>query len=261
MFLISSDLPREVEIHCTKCNEKIPITVTEEHLEGASTGLVTLLHVHGNPPHAVMVYLDKQLSVRGIEYPAALQIREAEPQVEVEIESDLSVLVELLHEDKGTAISNFTKILSQLLLGNWVYFVKEGEINAEDLMDGLKDLITMRETLVFSISMSEMDTVRGRRPVIYDLGHFVFISEGIDVDSKHLEKLVKNSLRRKNAFSKLKDELQSITASYIQLREILASGNRPSVEELADQIQVHKGLVPLLLKMGESEGLDISRYK
>ncbi len=56
-----------LRIYCQSCKRDVDISVAKEVVENADTFPVSHAHLHGNPPHVITLYLDRQLNVRGSE--------------------------------------------------------------------------------------------------------------------------------------------------------------------------------------------------
>ncbi len=53
---------------CKICGEKLTVEVPASLLENATRFPVEYAHVHGNPPHGMTLYFDKQFQLRGTEF-------------------------------------------------------------------------------------------------------------------------------------------------------------------------------------------------
>ncbi|MHA2080781.1 MAG: hypothetical protein ACW99H_06525, partial [Candidatus Thorarchaeota archaeon] len=99
---MTDDESPELYTFCTECQQNVPLEVTEEDIEKAKTGLVSVLSIHGDPQHAILVYLDMNLKARGIEYPSLLQVKESSSA-----EDEESTIVEDDIHDLSSIISAF----------------------------------------------------------------------------------------------------------------------------------------------------------
>ncbi|MCF2137637.1 MAG: hypothetical protein K9W43_10445 [Candidatus Thorarchaeota archaeon] len=59
----------QVTVHCEQCNKPVSIDVSEDEFGNSPDGILRIMFVHGDPLHAIVVYIDRQLRVRGIECP------------------------------------------------------------------------------------------------------------------------------------------------------------------------------------------------
>ncbi|MHA2240740.1 MAG: hypothetical protein ACXACE_03965 [Candidatus Thorarchaeota archaeon] len=76
---------KQVYVFCDKCKENVSLDITDDDIESSKTGLTTVISVHGTPQHAILVYLDKNLKARGVEYPSVLQVQSLAPSGRVMI--------------------------------------------------------------------------------------------------------------------------------------------------------------------------------
>jgi hypothetical protein len=56
-----------LRIYCQSCKRNVEISVVPEIIDKSDTFPVSHAHLHGNPPHVITVYLDRQLNIRGSE--------------------------------------------------------------------------------------------------------------------------------------------------------------------------------------------------
>lgn len=63
-----------VNVECRICNDIIPMMVNKDDIKSSSSGTFNIIFVHGDPPHGINVYIDRNLTVRGIEYPDMFNI-------------------------------------------------------------------------------------------------------------------------------------------------------------------------------------------
>lgn len=63
------------ELNCPICNEKQKIGVEIGHLQSITDFPFSHIYLHGNPVHAMVVYIDKQFHVRGTEGCASIDIK------------------------------------------------------------------------------------------------------------------------------------------------------------------------------------------
>ena len=255
---------KEVYVFCNECKQNVPLEVTEDHIDKAKGGIITILSVHGTPQHAIIVYLDMNLKTRGIEYPSILQVKEGEPDIAVSdtIEDtihDLNSVISSFGEKEETAIVNFSQITAQIIAGNFLYLIHNNTSIAKVVKDQLDTLFTGQKSSVFVISYDEIDTVSGMRPTLFDLQYGSFISKGVDIDTEHFEKIIKEVLNDPNAFSLLKNEYRKLMYSYKKLWGLLSSGARSYThKKLAYLVSIDQSLLPLLLKMAENDGVDVA---
>jgi len=257
--------PSEVYVFCNICKENVPLEITEDDIERAKTGLISVISVHGTPQHAVLVYLDMNLKARGVEYPSLVQVNEA---VSLEAEQaatvsedifDLNSIISSFGEKQEQAIKSFAHISAQLVAGNSLYLIHNNTSIGRVVKDQIDSLFTEEKPASFVITFDDIDFVAGMRPTIYDLQYGFFISEGIAIDTSYFEQIIKDALGSPNGFSILKNEYRKLKYSYRRLWEILSSGARTYThKKLAYLVSIDLSLIPLLLRIAENDGVDIA---
>ncbi|MDF1537560.1 MAG: hypothetical protein P1Q69_01480 [Candidatus Thorarchaeota archaeon] len=63
-----------VSVHCKLCDTPIKLDVSKDELAAQTDGIFRVMVAHGEPLHAIIVYVDKNCRVRGIEYPDSVQV-------------------------------------------------------------------------------------------------------------------------------------------------------------------------------------------
>ncbi len=261
---MSDDERDQVYVFCNVCQENVPLDVDESEVEKASSGLATVISVHGNPQHAILVYLDKQLKARGIEYPSLLQVKDS-PKVETitempkeEVLYELASVISSFGEKQEDALKAFAQITAQIIVRNNIYLIHANRDIGNVVKNQLDALFTDQETSLAVISFDEMDGVSGMRPTIFDLQHCAFISKGVAIDTDVFEKFVGDAIKDINGFSLLKNEFSKLMYSYRRLWELLSSGARKYTRKrLAYLISIDQALMPLLLQVAENDGVDV----
>ncbi|MFW9786241.1 MAG: hypothetical protein ACFFE2_01820 [Candidatus Thorarchaeota archaeon] len=257
----------EVYAFCNICKENVPLDITEDEMEKAKTGLISVISVHGTPQHAILVYLDMNLKARGVEYPSLLQVTEGtsggETATVKEDVIDLNSIISSFGEKQEQAIKAFAHISAQLIAGNSLYLIHKNKSIGRVVKDQIDSLFTDEKPASFVITMDEIEYVTGMRPTIYDLQFGSFISEGIAIDTSYFEQIIKDALGSPNGFSMLKNDYHKLKYSYRRLWELLSSGARTYThKKLAYLVSIDLSLIPLLLRMAENDGVDVaSRVK
>jgi len=262
--MTEDDEQKQVYVFCNVCKENVPLDISESDLESAKSGIATVLSVHGDPQHAILVYLDKQLKVRGAEYPSVLQVK-GSPSIEVDsalpaedTTHDLKSVISSFGEKEDDAITSFTQLAAQIILGNSLYLIHNNSSFAKVVKEQLDSIFTDQRTSLFVISYDEMDTVSGMRPTIFDLQYGTFISKGVAVEAEYFEQLVKDALKSQNGFTVLKNEFSKLIFSYRRLWELISTGVKKFTRKrLAYLVSIDLSLLPLLLKMAENDGVDV----
>ncbi len=266
---MSDEESPEIYAFCTICKQNVPLEVTKEDIEKAKTGLISVLSIHGDPQHAILVYLDKNLKARGIEYPSLLQVKESD-SIEgdkVSIAEDethnLSSIISSFGEKQDQAIKSFAQISAQLIAGNTLYLIHNNTSIGKVVKDQLDSLFTDQKVSSFVISYDDIGNVSGMRPTMFDLQYGSFISEGISLDTEHFEQLIRDAIGSLNGFNILKNDYRKLKYSYRRLWELLTAGARVYTrKKLAYLVSIDLSMIPLLLRMAENDGVDVaSRVK
>jgi len=265
---MSDEASPEIYAFCTICKQNVPLEVTKEDIEKAKTGLISVLSIHGDPQHAILVYLDKNLKARGIEYPSLLQkesdsVNGDKASIVEDDTHDLSSIVSSFGEKQDQAIKSFAHISAQLIAGNTLYLIHNNKSIGKVVKDQLDSLFTDHKVSLFVISYDEIDSVSGMRPSIFDLQYGTFISEGMVIDTEHFEQLIGDAIGSLNGFNVLKNDYRKLKYSYRRLWELLSAGARTYTrKKLAYLVSIDLSMIPLLLKMAENDGVDVaSRVK
>ena len=266
---MTEDEAAELYAFCDICKQNVPLEVTPEDIKKAKSGLVSVLSLHGDPQHAILVYLDMNLKARGVEYPSLLQVKESssdDKQKAAPIEddiNDLMAIVETFGETQDQAIKSFAHISAQLIAGNSLYMIHNNRSIGKVVKDQLDSLFIDQNVQSFVISYDDLGTVSGMRPTIFDLRYGSFISEGIALDTEHFEQLIKDAVDSPNGFAILKNDYRKLKYSYKRLWELLSAGARVYTQKrLAYLVSIDLSLIPLLLKIAENDGVDVaSRVK
>ncbi len=261
--------PSEVYVFCNICKENVPLEITEDDIEKAQTGLISVISVHGTPQHAILVYLDMNLKARGVEYPSLVQVNEGASLESEETTSvkediiDLGTIISSFGEKQEIAIKAFAHISAQLIAGNSLYLIHTNKSIGRVVKDQIDSLFIDEKPSSFVITFDDLDYVTGMRPTIYDLQYGTFISEGIAIDTTHFEQIIRDALDSPNGFSMLKNEYHKLKYSYRRLWELLTAGARVYTQKkLAYLVSIDLSLIPLLLRIAENDGVDVeSRVK
>lgn len=247
-------------VYCNICKENIPLDVSESDLESASSGLITIVSLHGEPQHAAMVYIDKNLKVRGVEYPSISQAEEkTESTLPQEASAiDLAEIVSSFGEKKDTAVQSFAQITAQVIVRNPIYLVHTNKGIGRVVKEQLDSLFTEQKTSVDVTSYDELDSVSGMRPTIFDLHYGTFISKGVSIETGYFEQLIQDAIEEPNGFALLQNELSKLMYSYRRLWELLSAGARKYTRNrLAYLVSIDASLIPLLLSIAENDGIDV----
>ena len=266
---MAEDAPPEVYAFCNICKENVPLEITEDDIEKAKTGLISVISIHGTPQHAILVYLDMNLKARGVEYPSLVQAEEGsslEGEQTTTVKEDiidLNSIVSSFGDKQEQAIKSFAHISAQLIAGNSLYLIHKNKSIGRVVKDQIDSLFIDEKPASFVITFDDLDYVTGMRPTIYDLQYGTFISEGLAIDTSYFERIIKSALNSSNGFSMLKNDYHKLKFSYRRLWELLSSGARTYThKKLAYLVSIDLSLIPLLLRIAENDGVDVaSRVK
>ena len=64
----------KIRVHCDICNKPIEFEISQEKLNEQSSGILKVMLAHGDPPHAIIVYVDKNRRIRGVESSDSFQM-------------------------------------------------------------------------------------------------------------------------------------------------------------------------------------------
>ncbi len=256
----------EIFVFCKICKRNIGILVDVTKLRAISTVITPLVSMHGEPPHAIMVYLDRNLTVRGIEYPYAIVAEgedaiaeeKAAPELPASANINLPELLDSFGLGKKENVKVLGNLLMQILLSNPVYLIHDDPDTGSKILRRISDLFTNQDLALHTIPHIQIPSIKDRQPCIYDLQERKYIYEGMKIDIHRFENMVKESLDDKDGSFKLKNELSKIYYAYEKLKEILRVSDAKLKEtQLAKHIGIEMALMPPLLKMAESEEIDI----
>jgi len=57
----------KIRVHCDICNQPIEFEVSSEKLKSQKDGILRVALAHGEPLHVIIVYVDKNMRIRGVE--------------------------------------------------------------------------------------------------------------------------------------------------------------------------------------------------
>jgi hypothetical protein len=70
---LSSD-SSNIKVHCDICDQPVEFEVSQEKIQAQKDGILRVALAHGDPLHVIIVYVDKNLRVRGVEASDSLQM-------------------------------------------------------------------------------------------------------------------------------------------------------------------------------------------
>ncbi len=101
---------REITVHCQRCNSPVGISIPAEDIASAKDGILRVMMVHGDPMHAIVVYVDKHLRVREIEYSDSFQMDEPQKTTVVSADQVAENLSESLGEPCFQALYEYDQV-------------------------------------------------------------------------------------------------------------------------------------------------------
>jgi hypothetical protein len=63
-----------IKVHCDICNQPVEFQVSQEKIRAQKDGILRVALAHGDPLHAIIVYIDKNLRIRGVEVSDSFQM-------------------------------------------------------------------------------------------------------------------------------------------------------------------------------------------
>ncbi len=64
----------KIRVHCDICDKPIEFEVSQEKLNEQPSGILKVMLAHGDPTHAIIVYVDKNRRIRGVESSDSFQM-------------------------------------------------------------------------------------------------------------------------------------------------------------------------------------------
>ncbi len=64
----------KLRAHCDICDRPIEFEVAQNKLNEQPSGILKVMLAHGDPPHAIIVYVDKERRIRGVESSDSFQM-------------------------------------------------------------------------------------------------------------------------------------------------------------------------------------------
>ncbi|TXT54795.1 MAG: hypothetical protein BAJATHORv1_50046 [Candidatus Thorarchaeota archaeon] len=257
---------KEVYVFCEQCKKNVLLRVPLDSDAATRGGLMSVVSVHGDPPHALMAYLDAQFRVRGVEYPAAAQTGdtgkiESVPESKVEqleekVELGIPALLGMLHSKQKDAIKALSIIMVNLLTKKRIFLIHDEEQIGSSVISALHDIVSSQEELITLISHEILSQSDLNPFCVYDLQQTKFIHKGPKIDSKYFERTLDDITKHENPYFRLKNEMSKIVYAFEKLQEILSSLSSPILDtKLAMDASIDYELMPFLLELAESEGI------
>jgi len=106
---MSSD-SEKIKVHCDICNQPVEFQVSQEKIREQKDGILRVALAHGDPLHAIIVYVDKNLRVRGIEVSDSFQMEGTRSETVVEASEVAENLSESMGESCYQAMFNYSDV-------------------------------------------------------------------------------------------------------------------------------------------------------
>ena len=154
-----------VTVTCPKCHQKLEVDIDPSIIENAHFWPVPYGYVHGDPMHVVIIYLDKQFKVRGLDVSEYVRV-----EAKKETEEKISVHDMIKYMGEYT----FTRVLSAIFQG---YPVRVDNFNKlhrtlQKLLEetGLKEFTDPQKKKVvwdyITSSLSNVPPLRSKYPIM-----------------------------------------------------------------------------------------------
>ncbi len=100
----------QIRVHCRVCNKPVEIDVLEDEFGQDRDGILRIMFAHGDPIHALVVYVDRQLRVRAIESPDKFQMDSEQTTAVISSDGFSETLSEQLGEPCYQAVCSFEEV-------------------------------------------------------------------------------------------------------------------------------------------------------
>jgi hypothetical protein len=259
--------PRQAYVFCEKCKQNIGLPLSDADPSKMKGGLVTLVCVHGNPQHALIAYVDAQLRVRAVEYPGSVHIRvDLQPSPDLatlargkEGKLTLSSLVDSFGKKRKDAARVMARIVGQLMYHRVVALVHDDQAIGEAVGSALADLLGGQKANVKVVGHADANVSFVTSSCVYDLQQAKFLKEADQPEVRFFEQIVKDLVDEADGLFRLRNELSKILFAYDRMMKILVTESGMHLDtKLANDAAIDLSLLPTLLAMAESDGVDIS---
>jgi hypothetical protein len=99
-----------IKVHCDICNQPIEFQVSQEKIREQKDGILRVALAHGDPLHVIIVYVDKNLRVRGVEASDSFQMEGKRAETVVSASEVAENLSESMGEPCFQALYPFSEI-------------------------------------------------------------------------------------------------------------------------------------------------------
>ncbi|MGY5859108.1 MAG: hypothetical protein RTU63_07050 [Candidatus Thorarchaeota archaeon] len=99
-----------IKVHCDICNQPIEFQVSQEKIREQKDGILRVALAHGDPVHVIIVYVDKNLRVRGVEASDSFQMEGNRAESVVAASEVAENLSESMGEPCFQALYSFSEV-------------------------------------------------------------------------------------------------------------------------------------------------------
>ena len=99
-----------IKVHCDICNQPVEFQVSQDKIREQKDGILRVALAHGDPLHAIIVYVDKNLRVRGVEVSDSFQMEGKRAETVVSASEVAENLSESMGESCFQALYDFAEI-------------------------------------------------------------------------------------------------------------------------------------------------------
>lgn len=99
-----------IRVHCDICNKPVEFKVSQEKIRDQKDGILRVALAHGTPLHAIIVYVDKNLRIRGVEVSDSFQMEGTRAETVVSASEVTESLSESMGEPCFQALYSYSEI-------------------------------------------------------------------------------------------------------------------------------------------------------
>jgi hypothetical protein len=99
-----------IKVHCDICNQPVEFQVSQDKIREQKDGILRVALAHGDPLHAIIVYVDKNLRVRGVEVSDSFQMEGTRAETVVSASEVAENLSESMGEPCFQALYPYSEI-------------------------------------------------------------------------------------------------------------------------------------------------------
>ncbi|MFW9920928.1 MAG: hypothetical protein ACFFED_15110, partial [Candidatus Thorarchaeota archaeon] len=171
---------------------------------------------------------------------------------------DMGTFVEAFGKNRKKGIEMVADLILQVLLGHPVYLVHTKESIGLPIKEAMSSLF-VQETLIHFLRPEQRSLIKGPKESVFDLDSKHLFVLGSKIDAHFFRQLINQCIDDADSFYRLRNELSKILYSFSQMMEILTKDSRSYTDTmLAREISIELPLMPILLKMAESNGVRVN---